>query len=290
MLSVIIPTYNYPTYKLAKEIHKQCEELNIVFEIIVSEDGGNQFLDANRKINNLDHASYIENKINVGRARNKNLLLNLSRYNLKLLLDSDVTPNSGGFIKNYLDFSKKHSSFACFGGLTYEYKNALKHSLRYNYGIKRESKDAKVRTQNPYTLFLTSNTLLKNCNQKFEDKITQYGFEEIVFAESLKTKKIPVFHINNSVIHENLETNKDFINKARQGLTTLIFLEKNNIISKGKIKLSKLYHKLSKLYLSKVLNGLFLISKNVILKQLINKGGPLWLFDFYRLLYFNKNY
>lgn len=290
MLSVLIPTYNYSCYELVNEVHKQCIKSGIVFEILVSEDGGNQFLENNREINKLKFASYIENEDNVGRVRNKNLLLEQAKFELKLLLDSDVMPTSKEFIKKYLYFSKKHHAFACFGGLTYKLNHTVKNSLRFNYGIKRESKKASIRSKDPYKLFLTSNTLLKNCNQKFEEKITQYGFEEIVFAEQLKNKNIPVFHIDNTVIHENLESNQNFIDKITEGLNTLIFLEKNNITNRGKNKISKLYHIFSKLYLSKVLNWLFEISQNFILRQLINKGRPLWLFDVYRLLYFSKNY
>jgi len=290
MLSVLIPTYNYPTFKLAKDIHGQCEELKIIFEILVSEDGGNQFLEINRKINELSHASYIENTYNKGRVGNKNLLLKKSKFELKLLLDSDVFPSSRYIISKYLDFSKKHTAFACFGGITYETKNSSTNSLRYNYGIKRESKDAETRSQDPFKLFLTSNTLLKNCDLRFEEKITHYGFEEIVFAENLKNKNIPVFHIDNTVIHENLESNQTFIDKITEGLRTLIFLEKSKIIDKGKNKVSKLYHMFAKLYLTNLLRWFFQLSEKIILKQLINKGRPLWLFDLYRLLYFSKNY
>lgn len=290
MLSVLIPTYNHPTYRLVHEVYKQCTELNIIFEILVSEDGGNKFFEINRKINNLNSCTYIENKKNVGRARNKNLLLEQSRFDLKLLLDSDIMPTSNHFIKKYIIFSNKHEAFACFGGLDYEKKNSMASSLRYNYGIKRECKKAFERSQEPYKLLLTSNTLLKNCNQKFEDQITKYGFEEIVFANNLKNKNIPIHHIDNTVIHLNLESNKEFINKTEEGLKTLIFLERKNIINKGETKISKLYHKLSKLYLSNLLIWIFQISKDKILLQLQNKGRPVWLFDVYRLLYFNKHY
>lgn len=290
MISVLIPTYNYSCYELVNEVHKQCMKAGIVFEILVSEDGGHQFLKSNRKINKLKCATYLEHDKNMGRARNKNLLLNQSKFELKLMLDSDVFPTSKHFIRSYLDFSKKHRSFACFGGLSYKNKDEFKNNLRYHYGIKRESKIAAERSKEAYKLFLTSNTLLKDCDVKFEDKITQYGFEEIVFAKELKDKNIPVFHIDNAVIHENLESNQEFINKTKEGLRTLIFLEHQNIIDKGKTKVTKLYHGLEKIYLRNVLNWLYNLTQKQITNRLINRGKPIWLFDVYRLLYFSKHY
>lgn len=290
MISVLIPTYNYSCYELVNEVHKQCIKLGIVFEILVSEDGGDQFLDSNRKINKLKCATYLEHDKNMGRARNKNLLLDQSKFELKLMLDSDVFPTSKHFIRNYLDFSKKHRSFACFGGLTYDRNNSKLKNLRYNYGIQRESKPADERSKKPYKLFLTSNTLLKNCNQFFEKKITQYGFEEIVYAENLKYKDIPVFHIDNTVIHKNLESNQEFISKIEEGLQTLIYLEKRNIVNKGKNKISKLHQLFSNLYLSKILSWFYKIGQKPIYNFIKNNGKPLWLFDIYRLLYFSKHY
>ncbi|RRO16455.1 glycosyltransferase family 2 protein [Flavobacteriaceae bacterium 14752] len=290
MISILIPCYNYPTYDLVNILYKQCIDLKISFEILVSEDGGKKYLDENRKINSLNNCVYIENKNNLGRVLNKNLLLKQSKFNLKLLLDSDVIPSSENFIKIYLDFSKEFKTFACFGGLSYNKTKSSKKSLRFNYGIKRECKKASVRLKKPYKLFLTSNTLLKNCEQTFEEKITNYGFEEVVFADKLKRKNIDVLHINNSVIHKNLETNEVFIKKIEEGLRTLISLEKQNIVSKGKNQVSKVYHLASKLFLSKLLSWFFERLKNPILRILIYKGKPIWLLDIYRILYFSKNY
>jgi glycosyltransferase involved in cell wall biosynthesis len=290
MLSVLIPTYNYSAYSLVKKIHSQCTELKIAFEILVSEDGGVNFIHENRQISDLSYCRYIENKVNVGRARNKNLLLDKSKYDLRLMLDSDVYPTSDDFIDTYINFSKKHERFVCFGGLHYEKKEDSNHCLRFNYGIKRECREARERNGDPFALFLTSNTLIKNCNQRFNPDITKYGFEEVVFADQLKNNAIPVFHMDNTVIHQNVESNQEFIRKTQEGLITLIDLEKSKTIKKGRLKLSKLYHFFSNIHLKSILVFSFEMFKEPILRQLLKKGGPVWLFDIYRLLYFSKHY
>lgn len=271
-------------------MHDQCLDLKFDFEILVSEDGGKKFLKANRNIDNLENCKYIINSENSGRAGNVNRLLSQSQFQLKLILDCDVKIQSNVFLKKYISFSEKYKHFACSGGISYDLSIKDKNSLRYNYGLKREAKNSKQRNQDPYKHLLTSNILLKNSNQTFEERITNYGFEDMVFSENLKSKGVSVFHINNPVIHENTEQNEIFIAKIEVGLKTLIYLERNNIIDTGKNKISKIYHIFSKLHLCKILTFLSKIYQKPIYDYVKKNGKPLWLFDIYRLLYFSKHY
>jgi GT2 family glycosyltransferase len=290
MLSLLIPTYNYSAHNLVKTLYNQCLDLKVDFEIIVSEDGGHKFVNANNKINELQNCSYIINRKNSGRAGNVNRLLNKAQFSLKLVLDCDVKITSHDFIEKYLNFAQKHEDFACFGGIAYDMSFSDRHSLRYNYGLKREAKNADQRNKNPYKNFLTSNILLKNCNQTFDERITKYGFEDLVFSENLKSKGESIFHIDNPVIHENTERNEVFISKIETGLKTLIYLEKNNIVDTGKNKISKIYHSFSRLGLQKILIFLSEVFQKPIYDHVQKNGKPLWLFDLHRLLYFSKHY
>ena len=289
MLSILIPCYNYYSYGLVKTLNKQCIDLKIAFEILVSEDAGNSYININQKINSLDHCQYIINQTNLGRAGNINRLLKSARYNLRLILDCDVKPLLDNFIKTYLYLAKKHNKFVCFGGIAYQAGN-LNNSLRYNYGTKREAKPAILRQHNPIKYLLTSNILLKNCNQLFDERIQTYGYEDMVFADELKLKNIKVIHLDNPVYHVNLEGNKTYLYKTQTALKTLISLEKGNILQKGNTGISKLYHNFRSFYAHGILKFFFFIFNISISKYLIKKGGPLWLFDLYKLLYFSKNY
>ena len=53
MLSILIPTYNYDITKLVTDLHQQATDLEIVFEIIVMEDGSEKYITENQKINAL---------------------------------------------------------------------------------------------------------------------------------------------------------------------------------------------------------------------------------------------
>jgi glycosyltransferase involved in cell wall biosynthesis len=43
MLSILIPIYNYNAYPLVKELHSQCLEATIDFEIFCIDDASNEY-------------------------------------------------------------------------------------------------------------------------------------------------------------------------------------------------------------------------------------------------------
>ena len=53
MLSILIPTYNYNVVPLVLELHKQCLECEIDFEILCQDDASKLFFEENKKINGL---------------------------------------------------------------------------------------------------------------------------------------------------------------------------------------------------------------------------------------------
>ena len=50
MLSILVPIYNYNTNPLVLELHKQCLECNIEFEILCQDDCSNEFLTENQTV------------------------------------------------------------------------------------------------------------------------------------------------------------------------------------------------------------------------------------------------
>lgn len=290
MLSILIPCYNYSSFDLVKTLYQQCVVLKIDFEILVSEDAGDKHIDLNQKINTYDNCQYIINQKNLGRAGNINRLLRWAQYHNKIILDCDVLPQQNNFIKTYLDLAEHHEDLVCFGGVTYHHSIKFKKNLRYNYGIKREARPAAIRQNKPYKYLLTSNLLLKNCDQFFDERIQTYGYEDLVFANELKHKSANVIHLDNPVFHVNLEDNRTYLSKTQIALETLSHLEKQRILEKGETNISKLYHGFKSFYLQGLICFLYHLIAKHISRYLITKGRPLWWFDVYKLLYFSKNY
>ncbi|MDP3441522.1 MAG: glycosyltransferase family A protein, partial [Ignavibacteria bacterium] len=104
MLSILIPVYNYNAYPLASELHKQCLECEINFEILVFNDGGTQFENENLKIREFVYCTYIFSSKNIGRTQARNTLSNSAKFQSLLFLDADVIPSTSFFIKNYLHY------------------------------------------------------------------------------------------------------------------------------------------------------------------------------------------
>ena len=229
MLSILIPCYNYNCYNLVEHLHDQCETLDIPFEILVSEDGGHTFAEENSKINGFTFSTYVSNKLNIGRAGNINRLLNSAQYSSKLILDCDLKPKDNQFLANYLPLIMDANPVVCFGGILYEESNKTD-NLRYNYGIKREATLAVQRSSTPYKSLLTSNLLIVNCSPHFDDRISTYGYEDLVFAQSLKGLSIPVKHIDNQLLHLNVEENSIYFQKTEIALGKITLLKSGKSI------------------------------------------------------------
>ena len=292
MLSILIPTYNYKTIDLVKELNKQLIIESIDFEIIVGDDKSTniEIIDQNNVINQIDKCYYYINEENLGRGGNLNLLVKKSKYSWVLFLDCDVFPNDVNFIKIYLDCIKLNKYKIHFGGLIYDSKKPdNSEMLRWIYGNKRESIALEKRKLKPYETTLTSNILIKKEVLEifpFHSEIKNYGFEDLVFILELKKNKIEINHLENPVFHLNLEKSIVFITKFQSSLANLKYLTDNKIINNQDSRFSNLYSKLEKLKLTSMVAFSFSILKSSYLKNLTSKKPSIFIFDVYRIGYY----
>ena len=71
MLSILIPIYNYNAYPLVMELHKQCLECEIDFEILCQDDASKSLLNSeNENINSLSNCNFNELKVNIAHRQN----------------------------------------------------------------------------------------------------------------------------------------------------------------------------------------------------------------------------
>lgn len=290
MLSVLIPTFNYNTLNLVQNIYKQCIEVTILFEIFVQDDGttNEEIIKINEQINTFHNCFYEINKTNLGRASNLNTLIQKANFEWVLILDCDVLPINNQFIFDYKN-QFKQTNKVVFGGLAYKNKidNPLG-KLRWKYGIKREALTVKERNKNKYETILTSNTLFHISvfeKIKFNNTIKKYGYEDFVFAMELKNNNILVKHIENRVYHLNLETATIFIQKTKNSLETLHFLESNKIVI-NKTKLQKMKFFIERSKLKPIFNAIYKLFDSKINKNLHSKNPSIFLFDVFKLNYY----
>lgn len=292
MLSVLIPTYNYVALPLVREIHKQCEAAEIAYEIIVQDDGSTDYdsIEENQIINKLSNSQFIQNDTNLGRAKNINSLIQKATHHWILLLDCDTKPTSENFIRMYDEIMQDSSSKIVFGGIAYkENPPAENEVLRWKYGKEREALTAENRIKNPYLTLLTSNILCQKSvfeTVSFNENITEYGYEDLVFAKQLEQHNLKIHHIDNPVFHLNYETSEAFLEKTEKSLQTLLFLEENDIIDAKTTKLQKAYQRLKWWKLDGIFFSIFKKWRLKIITNLLSADPKLFYFDLYKLGYF----
>jgi glycosyltransferase involved in cell wall biosynthesis len=292
MLSILVPIYNYNTNPLVLELHKQCLECNIEFEILCQDDCSNEFLTENQNSNSLENCYFSANKTNLGRGKNINSLAEKAKFEWLLILDCDTFPRDSNFIKNYITEIENNESPVVFGGIIYETQKPEKEQLlRWVYGTQREALSLEKRSKKPRSRALTSNLLIKKdlfIQNPFDATITKYGYEDLCFLSKLELKNIRVSHIDNPTFHLNLETSILFLNKTKTALENLSFIIDSKITPKLDSKISTAYEVLNKLKLTRIVTFIFKKSENKIEANLLSENPSLYLFDWYKLGYFCK--
>ena len=286
MLSILIPTYNYNVVPLVLELHKQCLECEIDFEILCQDDASKLFFEENKKINGLKYCRFSKNNSNLGRGKNINLLAEKAQFEWLLIMDCDTFPKENHFIQKYITQVNKNEKIV-YGGIVYKKEKPEKEKLlRWIYGNKREALSLKVRNEKPNSRALTSNLLINKklfLETLFDESITKYGYEDLVFLSDLEKKGILVTHIENTTYHLGLETSQQFLDKTKIALENLKIISKSRSFNVSDSKLLEFCVLLKRLYLSTLISFIFKKTERIIERNLLSKRPSLLLFDFYKL-------
>ncbi|WP_026729023.1 glycosyltransferase family 2 protein [Flavobacterium denitrificans] len=280
MLSILIPVYNYAVLPLVNELVKQCNSCGITFEILCQDDASNSIENLqNQEINSFPNCSFFANKTNLGRGKNINSLAQKAKYNWLLILDCDTFPKENNFIQDYISAISNSNEKVVFGGIIYEDKKPQKKQLlRWIYGRERET-----------SAILSSNLLIKKdvfLQFSFDEEITKYGYEDLLFFSVLKKNHFEVSKIENSTFHLSLETSEVFLNKTKTALENLVFLYNSGKISSEESKIIKAFELLKSLKLIGFTRFVFNKNRKRIEQNLLSENPSLFYFDLYKLGYF----
>jgi len=289
MLSVCIPIYNFDVRPLVTELALQIEKLGVPSEIVLIDDCSTQeFQQLNEEICSLH--TYHKLSANVGRSKIRNLFLNYAKYDYLLFLDCDATIISSHLLQRYIDtIEAKEFQVYCGGSIYPKEKPSRAYRLRWKNGNVRETIPADVRNKKPYSSFMTSNVLIKRevfDSIRFDESIVKYGHEDTLFGLQLKKKKIPICHINNSVLNDDLDSNIDFLNKTADALVNLATITRSLNDDKDLIdgiKILQFYFFLKRNKLLPVLDFVFFVTQNLTKWSLCNIFQNLYLFDYYKI-------
>lgn len=288
-LSICIPVYNFDVNDLVNDLQNQINSNQFDAEIIIIDDASKaEFINKNK---NLEKAvsQFIFLEKNIGRSKIRNLFLKYAQSEYLLFLDCDGKIISQNFLKNYTDFINAKNPDVVFGGRKVsDVKPSAEYGLRWRFAVERENLPLKQRLKSPYLDFQTNNFIVRKSvleKNPFNETITQYGYEDLIFAKDLFKNKVFIDHIDNPIFNNDVETNEVFLAKADQSAKSLSQLIKSDkdVERISKIKLAKAYSRLKKT------GGIFLyrliykLSKPYLQKKLLGGNASLKALDFYKL-------
>jgi len=290
MISICIPVYNVNITSLVLELEIQINQSDSEVELIVIDD---RSLDKVRNQNNscLKRHVYIKLNKNVGRSRIRNMFLDYSKYDNLLFLDCDVEVIKENFLVNYIKALKHNPCDVVCGGLEYSKVKPLKENvLRWKFGSQRECRAVALRNENPYASFMTSNFIIKKkmlLLNPFDENLTKYGHEDTLLGFQLRLAGKKILHIQNPVLHADVESNVNFLNKTEIAIQNLIVVYNTVELKKefsNSVKLLKFTSTIEKYNLNKWILLFFKILRKPVF-SLLKKGYTcrLFFFDFYKL-------
>ncbi|MBO7068494.1 MAG: glycosyltransferase family 2 protein [Bacteroidaceae bacterium] len=286
-LSILIPTFNQDCTQL---VHDLLEQLPKDAEIIVADDGSTAapIRENNATIAQLPQCRFWQAKMNLGRAKIRNLLAEMAQGEWILFIDSDAQVRSRDYISSYLSQTEGYQVI-CGGTGNFESCPSPDKTLRYKYEIHREHKRTlKLRRKKPYAQFSTFNFMILRelfLQIRFCNDICDYGHEDTLFGLELKDRKVPVLHIDNKLIHTGLEPTPAYLRKVKTFLFTLSRLDEK---VQRRITISAIALFLKKSHLKGLVVWLFNVSNHQIKQNLFSKNPSLLLFKLYKIGFFCK--
>lgn len=296
-LSICVPVYNFDVNELVNELRYQIDK-GLDAEILLIDDASEKsFIESNRDLRSKVGQFIFLDK-NIGRSKIRNLFLKYSNSDYLLFLDCDGKVISKNFLKNYIEYIDSQNPDVIFGGRKVsDVKPDSEYGLRWKFATERENLPVEKRVESPYLDFQTNNFVVKRSvleKVPFNEGITQYGYEDLVFSKDLHDQNIKIDHIDNPIFNNDVETNAVFLAKADQSARSLAQLIKNdkNFDRVSQIKLAKAYlfmHKTGTIYIYRLL---YRIVKSRLEKKLLTGIASLRALDLYKLgqltLYMNR--
>lgn len=289
LLSICIPIYQYSVRNLVSRLRAEINKINQDIEIIMIDDDSNdESVVTNKNISEADQMYFLQK--NIGRSAIRNSFLQYANGEYLLFLDCDAMPVRADFLHQYVNHLHQNECQVICGGRAFdEQPPPASHYLRWNYGTYRETNEAAIRNADKYHAFISNNFVVKKSllrQYPFDTRIKGYGHEDTLFGFVLHRNHIPILHIDNATLHQDLESNSSFLLKTAHSAENLIFIKEilgdHSEFSK-QITLLRAAQTIDQWYLTKPIRWMYHISKRSIIAHLTQYGKSLKYFDWYKL-------
>jgi GT2 family glycosyltransferase len=293
-ISLLIPVLDYDIVALVHSMKSAFGKVPELTEILIGDDGSSpEYLAKYRSVEG-DGVRIIRSEKNIGRAsiRNKLALEAIGDFLLFIDADTMLPATAEAFLQKYLPYTGKASVVS--GGILYHDSppGDPDKLLRWKYGRMREQRKASERNKYPYAGFSTFNVLIdRNVFSKirFNEELKQYGHEDTLMGYQLKKAGFRVLHIDNGLIHDGLESNREFLTKTKLGIENLSKLYDKVTDKKAfseTVRMLSIYNRLSLLRQTRVLAGIFIRYRERMEIRLDSNKISLKLFGFYKICMF----
>jgi glycosyltransferase involved in cell wall biosynthesis len=293
-ISLLIPVFDYDIVALVHSMKSALGKVPELCEILIGDDGSSPEYKLKYKALEDEDVRVVCSQKNIGRAAIRNKLASEAKGDFLLYIDADtILPGTAeAYISRWLPFTAT-SDVICGGVLYHESPPGDPDKLlRWKYGRNREQKKAVERNKRPHAWFSTFNVLISKSvfsRIRFNEELKQYGHEDTLMGFQLKKAGIGILHIDNGLIHEGLESNKDFLYKTKLGLENLSKLF-DKVTDKRTfsqtVRILRVYNFLSILKLTRILAGIFIRYRERLEIRLDSSKISLSLFRFYKICMF----
>ena len=293
-ISLLIPVFNYDIIALVHSMKGMIGKVPELCEILIGDDASSP--EYKEKFLSLegDGVRVISSDKNIGRAATRNKLAMEAVGEYLLFIDADMM--LPGTAETYLlrYVSSMGSAQVICGGITYSDSppGDPDKLLRWRYGKWREQKCAAERNRKPHSDFSTFNVLIAKSvfsRIRFYEDLKQYGHEDTLLSYQLKNAGINILHIDNSLVHEGLESNQEYLDKIKLSVENLSMLYDKVTDKKAfcdTLTMLRSYRRLFLLRLTLILAGIFIRYRERMELRLESGKRSVYLLVLYRMSMF----
>lgn len=293
-ISLLIPVYNYDIVALVHSMKGAMGKVPELCEILIGDDASSPEYSEKFKALEGNGVKIISSDKNIGRAATRNKLALEAEGDYLLFIDADmILPGTAeSYLSKYI--SAIGTSQVICGGIIYSDSppGDPDKLLRWKYGKWREQKKASERNKRPHSDFFTFNVLIAKSvfsKIRFYEELKQYGHEDTLLSFQLKNAGINILHIDNYLIHEGLESNREYLDKVKLSIENLSMLydkvtDKNNFCDM--LTMLRSYRRISMVRLSLILAAIFIRYRERMEMSLESGKKSNYFFVFYRMCMF----
>ena len=204
-------------YNLVWELQRQLSACNEKYEIIVAEDGSDnqETIRENDKVTMLPGCVHLVRKENIGRAHIINYLVREAKGEWCVIMDSDAEVVSDDYISKYTKCMADGADVFVGDLVNPDSLPQADATLRYKYEKAAERfRTAEFRNRHPFERFCTFNFMARRdtlLEVPFDERCTEYGYEDTLMGLELKRHGKRVSHIDNPLRHLGFDANAVFL-------------------------------------------------------------------------------